>query len=213
LTGNKIPSLYLSLRCRDIYLSSFTLSSFSFFFRQSFSFTRRSLLAILQMRTLPARPSTRFRTELVLIRGMIIKNVALVQVWGSISGCWSVSKIFPLQKERYFTESRSLVLLSSPAFEHQIVDVLGGGGGSRKIIKDISRILLAAIFGINVVAIGGVMQLSQTLHHFFVGEMLVRDASPEVQNLPESNCESPHIALGRILSLKIRCNLKCLMIE
>lgn len=50
------------------------------------------------------------------------------------------------------------------------------------------------------------MQLPQALHHFFVGQVLVRDASAEVQNLPESNCESPHIALGRVFSLKIRCN-------
>lgn len=50
------------------------------------------------------------------------------------------------------------------------------------------------------------MQLPQALHHFFVGQVLVRDASAEVQNLPERNCESPHIALGRILSLKIICD-------
>lgn len=133
LTDNKIPSLYLSFRCRDTIIV-LPLSPSFLITRSSLSIDRYSLaLAVLRMRTLTiiAHPSFRFRNELVPSRGITIKNVALAEIRGSISGCWSVSKIFPLQKERYFTESRSLGLLSLPAFEHQIVDVLGGGGGSR----------------------------------------------------------------------------------
>lgn len=161
------------------------------------------------MRTLPviAHSSRRFRTELVLIRGLTIKNVVLAEARGSISGRWSVSKIFPLQEERYFTESRSLVFLSSPALEHQIVYVLGGSGGSRQIVKAASGILLATVLGIVAVAISGMIQLPQTLHHFLVGQVLVRDTSAEVQNLPQSDCESPHVALGRVLPLENGRNL------
>jgi len=156
------------------------------------------------MRTLSviAHSSSRFRTELVLIRGLTIKNVVLAEARGSISGRWSVSKIFPLQKERYFTESRSLVFLSSPTLEHQIVYVLGGSGGSRQIVKAASGILLAIVLGIGVITISGMIQLSQTLHHFLVGQVLVRDASTKVQNLPQSDCKCPHVALGRVLPLK-----------
>lgn len=117
-----------------------------------------------------AHSSVPFGTELVPTRGMNIKGIVLAEVCGSISGCWSVSKIFPLQKERNLAESRSLVLLPSPAFEHQIVDVLGRGGGSRQIVEA-TAVLFAIFFGIRrvVFAVGGVMQLSQTLHHLLVG--------------------------------------------
>ena len=137
---------------------------------------------------------------------MTIKNVALAEIGGSISGCWSVSKIFPLQKERYLTESRSLSFLSLPALEHQIVDVLGGGGGPRQIIEAVSRIFLATVFRIGVAAVSGMMQLPQALHHFLVGQMFVGDTSAKIQNLPEGDCKSPHVALGRVLSLKIGFN-------
>lgn len=150
----------------------------------------------------------RFRNELVPIRGITIKNIALTEIRGSISGCWSVSKIFPLQKERYLTESRPLGLLSLPALEHQIVDVLGGGGGPRQVIETVSRILLTTIFRIGVAAVSSMMQLPQALYHFLVGQMLVGDTSAEIQNLPEGDCESPHVALGRVLSLKVRYNVR-----
>lgn len=130
----------------------------------------RPCLAAPRMRTLPviAHSSIPFRTELVPTRGMNIKNIVLAEVRGSISGCWSISKIFPLQKERYFTEGWSLVLLSSPTLEHQIVDVFGGGGRSRKIVETTS-VFFAILLRIDcVVAVGGVMQLSQTLHYFLV---------------------------------------------
>jgi len=162
------------------------------------------------MRTLTviAHSSFRFRNELVPIRGMTVKNVAtLAEIRGSISGCWSVSKIFPLQKERYLTESRSLGLLSLPALEHQIVDVLGRGGGPWQVIEAVVGIFLATIFGIDVAAVSGMMQLPQALHHFLVGQVLVGDTSAEIQNLPEGDCESPHVALGRVLSLKIGFNV------
>lgn len=165
------------------------------------------VLAASRMRTLTviAHSSFRFGNERTApIRGITIKNVALVEIWGSISGCWSVSKIFPLQKERYLTESRSLGLLSLPALEHQIVDVLGGGGGPRQVIEAVSGILLATIFGIGVAAVSGVMQLPQALHHFLVGQVLVGDTSAEIQNLPEGDCESPHVALGRVFPLENR---------
>lgn len=138
---------------------------------------------------------------------MTIKNIVLVGARrGSISGCWSVSKILPLQKERYFTESRPLVLLPPPALEHQIVDVLGGGRGSRQIVEAVaSGILLAVVLraGIGmVVAVGGVVQLSQALHHLLVGQVLVGDASAEIQDLPQGDRESPHVALRRVFALK-----------
>lgn len=211
LTDNKIPSLYLSFRCRDTIIVLPSQLSPSFLItRFSLSVDRYSLvLAVLRMRTLTviAHPSFRFRNKLVLSRGITIKNVVLVEIRGSISGCWSVSKIFPLQKERYFTESRSLGLLSLPALEHQIVDVLGGGGWPRQVIEAVSRILLATVFGIGVAAVSGMMQLPQALHHFLIGQVLVGNTSAEIQNLPEGDCESPHVALGRILSLEIRRNV------
>lgn len=215
LTGNEIPSLYLSFRCHDTFvlpLCSRHLSSLAVpFLLLSPSLDSYSLvLADLRMRMLPviAHSSSRFRTELVLIRRLTIKNVVLAEARGSISGRWSVSKIFPLQKERYFTESRSLVFLSSPALEHQIVYVLGGSGGSRQIVKAASGILLATVLGIGVVAINGMIQLPQTLHHILVGQVLVRDASAEIQDLPQCDCKSPHVALGRVFSLeKNRRNL------
>lgn len=156
--------------------------------------------------------SFHFRNELVPIRGMTIKNVALTEIWGSISGCWSVSKIFPLQKERYLTKSRPLGFLSLPALEHQIVDVFRGGGGSRQVIEAVSRILLTTIFRIGVAAVS-MMQLPQALYHFLVGQMLVGDTSAEIQNLPEGDCESPHVALSRVLSLEIRYKLEIRLVE
>lgn len=173
--------------------------------RSSLTLDRYSLVLVVpRMRTFTvvAHSPFRFRNErTVPIRGMTIKNVALAEIRGSISGCWSVAKIFSLQKERYLTESRPLGLLSLPALEHQIVDVLGGGGGPRQVIEAASGVLLATVFGIGVAAVSGVMQLPQALYHFLVGQVLVGDTSAEIQNLPEGDCESPHVALGRVLSL------------
>jgi hypothetical protein len=52
------------------------------------------------------------------------------------------------------------------------------------------------------------MKPPQALHHFLVGQVFIRDTPAEVQDLPESNCESPYVALGRVLSLEIRIEIK-----
>lgn len=150
---------------------------------------------------------------------MTVEKVAVlaeVVVQGSISGRRRVAQVFPLQEERYLAEGRPLVLLSSPALEHQVVDVLGGGGGPRQVVEAVAdaaaaaRVLLATVLRVGVAAavaaaVGGVVQLPQALHHFLVRQVLVWHASAEVQDLPQSHRERPHVTLRRVLPLEIKC--------
>lgn len=46
------------------------------------------------------------------------------------------------------------------------------------------------------------MQSSQALHHFLVRQVLVRDPSAKVQDLPQGHRERPYVALRRVFALR-----------
>lgn len=151
------------------------------------------------------------------------KEVAVlagVAARGSISGRRRVAQVLPLQEERDLAEGRPFVLLPSPALEHQVVDVLGGSDGPRQAVEAVNDaadvaaaaaaaaaapgVFLATVLRVDVTAaaaVSRVVQLPQALHHLLVRQVPIRHASAEVQDLPQSHRERPHVALRRVLSL------------